>query len=75
MAELQAHVAQLQGIVTQQAHVLATANLAKNLAPAAPAAPAPAAAAVAETPAAAGGTKRGAEGEAGEQEAKRQEVA
>ena len=35
MAELQAHVAQLQGIVTQQAHVLATANLAKNLAPAA----------------------------------------
>ncbi len=72
MAELQAHVAQLQGIVTQQAHVLATANLAKNLAPAAAA---PAAAAVTETPTAAGGTKRGAEGEAGEQEAKRQEVA
>lgn len=50
--------------------MLATANLAKNLATSAPAAPA-----VAETPAAAGGTKRGAESELGEQEAKRQEVA
>ena len=52
--------------------MLATANLAKNLATSAPTAPAHA---VADTPTAAGGTKRGAEGELGEQEAKRQEGA
>ena len=51
--------------------MLATANLTKTLGASAPAA-APAAAG---SPAAAGGTKRSAEGDLGEQEAKRQEVA
>ena len=45
--------------------MLATANLTKTLGASAPAA----------APAAAGGTKRSAEGDLGEQEAKRQEVA
>ena len=51
--------------------MLATANLTKTLGASASAA-APAAAG---SPAAAGGTKRSAEGDLGEQEAKRQEVA
>ena len=51
--------------------MIATANLTKNLGASAPAA-APAAAG---SPAAVGGTKRSAEGDLGEQEAKRQEVA
>lgn len=51
--------------------MIATANLTKNLgASAAAAAPV-----AAGSPAAAGGTKRSAEGDLGEQEAKRQEVA
>ena len=51
--------------------MLATASLTKTLGASAPAA-APTAA---RSPAAAGGTKRSAEGDLGEQEAKRQDVA
>ena len=55
--------------------MLATANLTKTLGASAPADAPAAAPAAAGSPAAAGGTKRSAEGDLGEQEAKRQEVA